>query len=122
MLNRVVTNLYDEALRPLGLKASRWEFLSSLPNRDGPARRRLRHPGTRRLDAEPQRGSHGGPWLVEIVPGDDRREQPFRLTATGRALLRRAAPRWEKAQEEATALLGKDGVLALNEIERHLDK
>jgi DNA-binding MarR family transcriptional regulator len=51
-------------------------------------------------------------WL-EVVPGEDARTQPFRLTAQGKRLLERVVPAWEKAQHQATKLLGEDGVALL---------
>jgi len=52
-------------------------------------------------------------WL-EIVPDDDGRSQPFRLTAEGRRLMERALPAWEQAQVEAKKLLGDDGLRLLD--------
>src|ERR671923_29295 len=52
-------------------------------------------------------------WL-EVVPGEDARTQPFRLTAQGRRLLERAVPAWERAQLQAEDLLGEDGIALLN--------
>ena len=52
-------------------------------------------------------------WL-EIVPDEDGRSQPFRLTAEGRRLLERALPAWEQAQAEARKLLGDDGLRLLD--------
>src|SRR5919108_408799 len=52
-------------------------------------------------------------WL-EVVPGEDARTQPFRLTSQGKKLLERAVPAWEQAQTEATALLGDEGLALLN--------
>jgi len=51
-------------------------------------------------------------WL-EVVPGEDARTQPFRLTAQGRRVLERAVPAWEQAQQQAEELLGEDGVALL---------
>jgi DNA-binding MarR family transcriptional regulator len=51
-------------------------------------------------------------WL-EVVPGEDARTQPFRLTAQGRRLLEKAFPAWEQAQQQAGELLGEDGVALL---------
>lgn len=50
-------------------------------------------------------------WL-EVLPDDDGRAQPFRLTAHGRKLLEKAAPAWKQAQQRAKALLG-DGIVEL---------
>jgi DNA-binding MarR family transcriptional regulator len=46
-------------------------------------------------------------WL-EVVPDEDGRAQPFRLTAEGNKLLERAIPAWNKAQLRAKTLLGEE--------------
>jgi DNA-binding MarR family transcriptional regulator len=56
-------------------------------------------------------------WL-EIVPGDDARAQPFRLTASGKRLIEKAAPAWEKAQRQAEKLLGEPGMALLDQAAR----
>jgi DNA-binding MarR family transcriptional regulator len=58
-------------------------------------------------------------WL-EVVPADDARTQPFRLTDQGRRILERAIPAWEKAQNEAVQLLGEDVVAMLDRIAKNL--
>jgi DNA-binding MarR family transcriptional regulator len=54
-------------------------------------------------------------WL-EVVPEEDARSQPFRLTSQGRKLIEKAVPAWEKAQREAADLLGPEGVAVLNKV------
>jgi DNA-binding MarR family transcriptional regulator len=56
-------------------------------------------------------------WL-EVVPGEDARTQPFRLTAQGRRLLERAIPAWEQAQQQAKGLLGEEGTALLDKAAR----
>jgi DNA-binding MarR family transcriptional regulator len=58
-------------------------------------------------------------WL-EVVPGEDARTQPFRLTAQGRRLLDKAVPAWEEAQGKAAALLGHEGLALLDQAARKL--
>jgi len=121
MLNRVITNLYDEALRPLGLKVSQLNILV-VAAKLGTARPAevcdilLLDPSTLSRNVERMQ-SHG--WL-EVVPDPDRRAQPFRITASGRALLKRATPFWEQAQQQAADLLGDEGVRVLSQIEKQL--
>ena len=115
LLNRVVTNLYDDALRPLGLKVSQLNILIVT------ARLGLARPAQvcaiLQLDASTLSRNvkplqaHG--WL-EVVPDEDARAQPFRLTAQGRRLLERAVPAWEQAQQQAEELLGREGLALLN--------
>src|SRR5262249_6134735 len=114
LLNRLVTNLYDDALRPLGLKVSQLNLLVVT------AKLGLAQPAkvcdilqldTSTLSRNVERMRARG-WL-EVVPGDDARTQPFRLTAQGKRLLERAVPAWEEAQGKAAELLGEDGVALL---------
>ena len=115
MLNRVVTNLYDDALRPLGLKISQLNILVVT------AKLGLAQPAkvcdilqldTSTLSRNVER-MRARDWL-EVVPGEDARAQPFRLTAKGKRLLERAVPAWEEAQSQATEFLGHDGVALLS--------
>src|ERR1044071_1176278 len=88
LLNRVVTNLYDDALRDLGLKVSQMNILVVAAKLDvarpvdvcdtlQPDASTL----TRNVDRMRAKG-----WL-EITISEDGRTQPFRLTAAGRRLL-----------------------------------
>jgi DNA-binding MarR family transcriptional regulator len=115
LLNRVVTNLYDDALRPLGLKVSQLNILVVT------AKLGLAQPAkvchilqldTSTLSRNVERMRSKG-WL-EVVPGKDARTQPFRLTAQGRRLLERAVPGWERAQQQAGELLGDEGIALLS--------
>jgi len=58
-------------------------------------------------------------WL-EVVPGEDARAQPFRITALGKALLQRAEPAWRKAQAQAGGILGEEGVALLKKTAQKL--
>jgi DNA-binding MarR family transcriptional regulator len=114
-LNRVVTNLYDDALRSLGLKISQLNIMVAT------AKLGLAHPSqvchilhldTSTLSRNVERMRAKG-WL-EVVPAEDARTQPFRLTPQGRRLLERAIPVWEKAQEQASEMLDKEGIAMLD--------
>lgn len=122
MLNRVVTNIYDEALRPLGLKVSQMNILVAAA-RMGTARpaavcERL-HLDVSTLSRNVERMKARG-WL-EVVPEEDGRAQPFRLTARGRKLLEKAAPAWKEAQTRVKVLLGRKIVKLLDEAVRRLE-
>ena len=117
LLNRVVTNLFDEGLRSLGLKMSQLNVLVAT------AKLGVAHPArvcdilqldvsTLSRNVERMRAKH---WL-EVVAADDARTQPFRLTDQGWRILERAIPAWEKAQKEAVQLLGGDVVAMLDRI------
>src|SRR5579872_3022941 len=115
LLNRVVTNFYDDALRPLGLKVSQLNILIVT------ARLGLARPArvceilqldvsTLSRNVKPLQ-AHG--WL-EVVPEEDARAQPFRMTTRGKRLIEKAVPAWEKAQQKATELLGSEGIALLD--------
>ena len=61
--------------------------------------------------------AHG--WL-EVVPEEDARAQPFRLTRQGKRLIERAVPAWEEAQRRATELLGDEGIALLDRAAKKL--
>jgi DNA-binding MarR family transcriptional regulator len=121
LLNRVVTNLYDDALRPLGLKVSQLNILvvTAKLGLAQPAKvcdiLQL-DPSTLSRNVERMRARG---WL-EVVPGEDARTQPFRLTARGGRLLERAVPAWGQAQQQAQELLGDEGTALLDKAARKL--
>jgi DNA-binding MarR family transcriptional regulator len=121
LLNRVVTNLYDDALRPFGVKLSQGNVLA-VTAKLGVARPSqvcdILELDTSTLSRTVDRMAGNG-WL-EILPDDDGRSHPFRLTDEGRRLMERALPAWERAQAEATKLLGEDGLRLLDEAIRRV--
>ena len=121
LLNRVVTNFYDDALRPLGLKVSQLNILI-VTAKLGFARPtqvcEILQLDTSTLSRNVERmKAHG--W-VEVVPDEDARTQPFRLTPQGRRLIEKAVPAWEEAQRQATELLGDEGIALLDKAARKL--
>jgi DNA-binding MarR family transcriptional regulator len=95
---RLVTQLYDEELRP-HLQASQFALLLALEMRPGcnqsALARALAFDKTtisRNLGLMEKNG-----W-IEYAAAGDRRERGFRLTASGRKLLVAARPGWQRAQ------------------------
>src|SRR5947209_5425561 len=124
LLNRVVTNLYDEALRPLGLKVSQMNVLV-VAAKLGVARPaevcEILQLDASTLSRNVKRMMAKGKHWLEVVPGEgDARTQPFRLTAQGRRLIEMAVPAWEEAQRQATELLGDEGIALLDKAARKL--
>lgn len=119
LLNRVITNLYDDALRPLGVKLSQGNVLA-VTAKLGIARPaqvcEILELDTSTLSRTVERMVENG-WL-EILPDEDGRSHPFRLTEEGRRLMEKAIPAWEKAQAEAKKLLGGQGLQMSSAIER----
>ncbi len=115
MLNRVITNIYDNALRPLDLKVSQMNILVAAAKM-GTARPlevcEYLHLDVSTLSRNVERMKARG-WL-EVVPAEDGRAQPFQLTPQGRKLLEKAVPAWSEAQREVTRILGDRFVGQLN--------
>jgi DNA-binding MarR family transcriptional regulator len=117
LLNRVVTNLYDDALRPLCIKASQLNILIVT------ARLGIAQPARvcdiLQLDASTLSRNvkplQAQGWL-EVVADEDARAQPLRLTPKGERLIQKALPAWEAAQRQATELWGKAGVALLDRV------
>jgi len=115
LLNRVVTGFYDEALRPLGLKVSQLNILV-VTAKLGVARPakvcQILQLDVSTLSRNVERIRARG-WL-EVLPGEDARTQFFQLTPEGRRLIQKAVPAWERAQCQASELLGREGIALLN--------
>jgi DNA-binding MarR family transcriptional regulator len=116
ILNRVVTKIYDDGLRPLGVKTSQLNILVVTAKlglaRPAEVCERLQM-DTSTLSRNVER-MMAKDWL-EVVEDDDGRAQPFRLTAKGRRLLERAMPAWEKAQERVKKLIGVDTLATIDD-------
>jgi DNA-binding MarR family transcriptional regulator len=115
MLNRVITNIYDDALRSLDLKVSQMNILVAAAKM-GTARPidvcEHLHLDVSTLSRNVERMKARG-WL-EVVPDEDGRAQPFRLTPQGRKLLETAVPAWSEAQQQVKKVLGDGFVEQLN--------
>ena len=111
---RALTQLYDDAMAPAGLRVTQYSLLSTLA-RDGPltisdlATRQLldRTALSRNLDPLFERG------LVAITPGRDARTREVALTRAGHAALRAAKRYWGQAQKEVAKRLGPAKLEAL---------
>ena len=115
---RALTQLYDDAMAPSGLRVTQFSVLRSL-ERDGPgyisdiAARTLldRTALSRNLDPLIERG------LVAVTPGkDDARAREIALTAKGANALKRAEPYWKCAQQEVARRIGQPKLDALIKI------
>jgi DNA-binding MarR family transcriptional regulator len=114
MASRVITRLYDDALRPFGLRVTQLSMLVLAAHR-GLIRQSEVGAELQLDDSTLSRNlerMRANGWLEE-VPADDARVHSHRLTQAGRALLEKAIPAWRSAQQEARRLLG-DGVQALH--------
>lgn len=109
MASRKVSRIFDEALRPLGLKVTQFTLLAAI-ERGAPssitelaeALAMERTTLTRNLRVLERRG------FIEIGPEGRRRSRPLRVTEKGKALLQAALPVWRNAQDRVVARLGRD--------------
>lgn len=106
---RALTQLYDEALRPAGLRTTQFTLLHAIRVAGPVSVRRLaavvvmdRTTLTRDLRPLERQG------LVSIEPGEDRRERKVDLTTKGAQVITQALPLWEKAQAQVAQGLGQD--------------
>ncbi len=115
MLNRVITNIYDDALRPLDLKVSQMNILVAAARMGTACPAAVcehLHLDVSTLSRNVERMKGRG-WL-EVVPDSDGRSQPFRLTPQGLELLDKAVPAWSAAQQQVKQVLGDEIVDHLN--------
>jgi DNA-binding MarR family transcriptional regulator len=114
LINRVISALYDEALRPYGLRISQANILSAAgcmeDARPTDLAKVLRiEKSTLSRDLELMKRKR---W-VESDPPEGGRNQTIRLTPEGTKLLGKIQPSWEQAQVEVRRLIGDDGEKAL---------
>ncbi len=105
--SRVLTQHYDTALRPLGLRATQFTLLQALSLAEEVSQGTLGEilainstTLTRTLAIMGRRG-----WIT-ARSGKDRRERRLSLSAAGKAEYKRALSHWEKVQQELRARLG----------------
>ena len=110
LLNRTVTNIFDDALRPLGAKVSQLNVLTVVakhgPVSPGEVAKRLNMEKSTLSRNVDRMRAHG--WL-KVSSGDSGRQQILQVGPAGRKLIQEALPLWKKAQAETEAMLGKQG-------------
>jgi DNA-binding MarR family transcriptional regulator len=118
MVTRTVTQLYDDVLRPSGLRVTQFSMLAVIARLGEASLRQLeaalaidQTTLTRSLVLLERAG------LVERAPHPDRRVKPMRLTARGRRALEAARPLWARAQD---TVLREFGQAAWSEARRRL--
>jgi DNA-binding MarR family transcriptional regulator len=106
--SRALTQLYEEAIRPLGLRASQLTILQALSRAGEVSQGQLGEmlamdstSLTRTLAIMRRQGR------ITERRGEDRRERWLRLANAGEVKLRRALPVWEKVQSRLRRQLGE---------------
>jgi DNA-binding MarR family transcriptional regulator len=114
---RALTQLYDDAMAPSGLRVTQFSLLRTLARR-GPLRISAlaeealldRTALSRNLDPLVARK------LVAIAPGRDARSRDVTLTPSGTAALKSAGPHWKRAQAAVARRLGASRLEALIQV------
>lgn len=107
-IDRVLTRIYDDAIRPSGLVTTQYALLSTLSR--APARITLtdlasaidldRSTLSRNLHPLERQG------FVQLEPGEDRRARCVSITPAGREKLEATRPLWRAAQDRVMHLTG----------------
>ncbi len=108
-LSRIVTRVYDDALRPLGITGSQYTLLAQLASRDAITAVEIGHD----LDIEKSTLSRNLKRLLALGhiimdPPAGRRGRGLHLTPKGQAVLRDAYPIWLDAQKKTVGAMGSD--------------
>ena len=120
-ISRVVTNIFDQELRPFGVSSSQFSLLVLIAGMDGASRAELgranhqeRSTSTRNLQLVLDQG-----WAEEMIP-EKGRSRPIVISKPGRELLAEAIPAWRAAQVKARQLLGHNGASAIVDLSARL--
>jgi DNA-binding MarR family transcriptional regulator len=118
---RALTRAFDRQLRPHSIRATQFSILTMLlvrgPLSIGELAELLgveRTTLTRNLALVEAEG-----W-VNIRPGEDARSRVVAVTKKGRAAVMAARAAWRKAQQAASAVIGRSGVDALHALARNV--
>jgi DNA-binding MarR family transcriptional regulator len=105
--SRALTQLYEDALRPIGLRATQFTVLQTLSLAgevtQGELGQILAMDSTTLTRTLATMGRHG--WIAKRR-GEDRREWRMRLSKAGETQFKQALPHWEKAQTRLRRWLG----------------
>jgi len=116
--SRLISQIYDEFLKPSGLKATQFALLMTVKGFGRGTISKLakwsitdRTTVTRNLKILEKMG------LVKIEPGEDLREKIVTITDKGIDALLSGYPYWEKAQLNVSEMIGKDkSILIIKEL------
>ena len=122
-LSRIITRVYDDAMRPLGITASQFTLLTQLAFQDGITAVEIG--GS--LDIEKSTLSRNLKRLLALNmiimdPPAGRRGRGLHLTPKGQAVIKDAYPVWQAAQLRANGVMGPDSLASLDTLLDHAEK
>lgn len=108
-LSRIITRVYDDAMRPLGITASQYTLLAQLAARDAITAVEIGH----ELDIEKSTLSRNLKRLlalghINMDPPAGRRGRGLHLTPKGQTILKDAFPVWQDAQKRTIGIMGAE--------------
>ncbi len=116
-VNRVITGLYERALKPFDIKTSQMAMLVLLsvrgesgPTDIGKILQMEKSTVSRNVGRMRKKG-----WL-EVTKSDDRLSQAIKVTPKGAEVLAALHAEWAKAQKAARGLLGEEGVRSVGKL------
>lgn len=108
VINRVITSVYDDAIRPFGMKISQVNILvvasklkTATPSTIGAILKMDRSTVSRNVERMKAKG-----WLKALA-AEDNRSHLLKVTGKGAKALVDIVPAWRKAQKKALNILGK---------------
>lgn len=117
MVNRLVTALYDDALRPLGLTGAQLSILSCLhllprkrPVEIGHVLKIDKSTLSRNLDRMTRNG-----WITKAKGRGE-----LTLTREGSRLVSEALPLWREAQQKCEEAMGNGGAAGVKQLAEHM--
>lgn len=122
-LSRIITRVYDDAMRPLGITASQYTLLAQLAARDSITAVEIGH----ELDIEKSTLSRNLKRLLALGhiimdPPAGRRGRGLHLTPKGQAILKDAFPIWQDAQTRAVSAMGAESRNVLDSLLSQAEK
>ena len=122
-LSRIITRVYDDAMRPLGITASQYTLLAQLAARDSITAVEIGH----ELDIEKSTLSRNLKRLlalghINMDPPAGRRGRGLHLTGKGQAVLKDAFPVWQDAQKRTVGVIGADSRSVLDSLLHQAEK
>jgi DNA-binding MarR family transcriptional regulator len=108
-LSRIITRVYDDAMRPLGITASQFTLLTQLAQQDGITAVEIGHS----LDIEKSTLSRNLKRLltdgfITMDPPAGRRGRGLHLTPKGANVIQQGFPVWREAQTRTIRVLGPE--------------
>ena len=122
-LSRIITRVYDDAMRPLGITASQYTLLAQLAARDSITAVEIGH----ELDIEKSTLSRNLKRLlalghINMDPPAGRRGRGLHLTGKGQAVLKDAFPIWQDAQKRTVGVIGVESRSTLDSLLHQAEK